>query len=940
RARAADILVTNPLPPGLALENATHGGHYDDLADAVVWRLPLLAQGQANKLSWTARVASEFASGATAVTNVAAAALMVGDERISAEAEFTATVVARPELRVGVQLGRLSAHAGETVPCELAWANGGDARASGTTVGVELPAGVSEVHREDGGVLERAGNRVFWPIGSMGPAEEGRAMLLLTLQRPMPRGRVEVPITGVVNSLEVPEIRGIAMLEVQARPVLAVGAIIEQAYARPGDLLHFELQWSNAGGSDAPGGVLAVPLPTGATLASARPEAVLDSSTDTLRWALGDLGAGASGTVRLTLQARTDLEAGETRLVVVPALHAGDDTAEVAEPAEVVIQAAPRLSVELTASDPSPEPGAMVSWAVRLRNVGDAEARRLNLSLPLPQRVTLLSVNGGATRWDPAMRTARVSVGAIPPGDTCDLEVTARLESVFPAGVTPLVVRAEVACDGSPNVWSEPVEVGVRASSQPAVSVVWGAEQATPGQTVEAAITVANTGNADVPSAVLRLELPDGTRVEEGARAEWVGNTLSWSPARLEAGAEQTIAVSLILAPSFAAGTTRALARAVLEMEATDGPDSADVAEVAEEAAIWVHAAPSLSVTLATAIRDVRPGRELPVFVVVSNTGTGPAAAAQLSLALPARCRLSDESTPEDTATAHNVTLDLGDVAAGGRVERELSLTLDPEFPAGTTSLGISASVEADAAAASEDASLTLAVHATADLELSLTPDTATPTLGGVVTWQVHWHNRGDAPATNVRLFVRPAEHTTLEHAGPIEVGTMRPGQRGENVVVTRLLECFPAGESNVSPEVSVACTESPQCRVPTPPLIVSAASDLQVRIESETSVAMAAVGTRVATRSAGSADTVSESEVQMMPVGANLVFTLYITNAGSAPAQDAAVQHDLPPGSQFISASQGGAYDRGAHRVTWSLGTVGPGIEPLVRTATVRFGG
>ncbi|MFT7624103.1 MAG: putative repeat protein (TIGR01451 family), partial [Myxococcota bacterium] len=45
RAPAADILVTNPLPPGLALENATHGGHYDDLADAVVWRLPLLAQG-------------------------------------------------------------------------------------------------------------------------------------------------------------------------------------------------------------------------------------------------------------------------------------------------------------------------------------------------------------------------------------------------------------------------------------------------------------------------------------------------------------------------------------------------------------------------------------------------------------------------------------------------------------------------------------------------------------------------------------------------------------------------------------------------------------------------------------------------------------------------------------------------------------------------------
>lgn len=60
--------------------------------------------------------------------------------------------------------------------------------------------------------------------------------------------------------------------------------------------------------------------------------------------------------------------------------------------------------------------------------------------------------------------------------------------------------------------------------------------------------------------------------------------------------------------------------------------------------------------------------------------------------------------------------------------------------------------------------------------------------------------------------------------------------------------------------------------------------------------------------------------------IGREAEFDLEVQNPGTAPATNVQVLDRLPPGLEFVSASDNGAYDAETRSITWNLGTLNPG--------------
>jgi uncharacterized repeat protein (TIGR01451 family) len=61
---------------------------------------------------------------------------------------------------------------------------------------------------------------------------------------------------------------------------------------------------------------------------------------------------------------------------------------------------------------------------------------------------------------------------------------------------------------------------------------------------------------------------------------------------------------------------------------------------------------------------------------------------------------------------------------------------------------------------------------------------------------------------------------------------------------------------------------------------------------------------------------------------GTMATYFVRVRNPGTAPADDVTVSASLPDGAEFMSASEGQAYDAQRHEVTWHFGTLGPGDD------------
>ncbi|MQA74706.1 MAG: DUF11 domain-containing protein [Solirubrobacterales bacterium] len=233
---------------------------------------------------------------------------------------------------------------------------------------------------------------------------------------------------------------------------------------------HYTLSVNNDGPQAATNALVTDPLPDGFTFQAATPsQGSCDHSAadNTLTCQLGDLAAGADATITvdgtlaastggtsISNSARVDADTGDPRTA--------DNTTTTTTP---VIEVAD-LELLKTADDATPQPGATVTFTLRLTNHGPNGAENVEITDTLPAGLELVSAPGCAT----AAGEPTCGVGALAAGESRAFEITVRVaDSLAGQQVTNTASASSdtpdpIAANGSDDAT---LEVGVSTPQPP-----------------------------------------------------------------------------------------------------------------------------------------------------------------------------------------------------------------------------------------------------------------------------------------------------------------------------------------------------------------------------------------------------------------------------------------------------------------------------------------
>ncbi|MGZ8731583.1 MAG: C25 family cysteine peptidase [Thermoanaerobaculia bacterium] len=245
-----------------------------------------------------------------------------------------------------------------------------------------------------------------------------------------------------------------SLARICATPVRpSISKTVDKAIAIPGtDSLVYTITYSNPSSGTIPNAVLTDTLPTGLTYTSAVPaptSAPPVGSNGTVSWSLGNLAAGASGTITLTVGTSAGMSATS---VTNTATLSNSATADVSASATTQLRK-PQVVIMKSVSDASLAPGDAFSYTITVQNIGNAAATSVVVTDTLPSYIT--STSHGAS---PIV----VNVGNLAAGAVTTITINAVVDSTgVPAGVHTLINNVSVvdAYDTTPRTATATVVV-------------------------------------------------------------------------------------------------------------------------------------------------------------------------------------------------------------------------------------------------------------------------------------------------------------------------------------------------------------------------------------------------------------------------------------------------------------------------------------------------
>jgi uncharacterized repeat protein (TIGR01451 family) len=443
---------------------------------------------------------------------------------------------------------------------------------------------------------------------------------------------------------------------------------------------------------------------------------------------------GASGAIANTA---TVTNAGDGN----PANNSATDTTSGAPTARAGVSLA--LSRDLATI----APGAIATITATVTNGGPSDATGVQVSLPLPGGVTLVSAQTGGVDCVATLCTIpSIAAGG---ATTATYVVRARRTA---AGTSQGFTATETAAvaDATANDDSAAVQVDVAEERDVSITQTVSPDPLVAGDAATIHLGVRNDGPSTATGVVLTEPLPmqlHGVTVDidpsAGTCAVTAG-TLRCDLAPLPDGASAAITVHATVATSAAHAEldlTASIAAVPADVDATD--DGVTVHRtVAGEA--------DLSLTSVDAPATLRAGTRGTWVFRAANGGHGDATGTVLRFPLPGGLRVADASGAACATIAGVVSCTIGDIAAGAHTDVTLTLAAAATAPAGPFTLAAVLSGEEpdpDSADAAVDVPGTLVREA--DLAVTQTGP-AEVVAGRPASYVTTVGNGGPADATDV----------------------------------------------------------------------------------------------------------------------------------------------------------------------------------------------
>lgn len=585
-------------------------------------------------------------------------------------------------------------------------------------------------------------------------------------------------------------------------------------------------------------------------------------------------------------------------------------------------------------------PGSSVTYTITVRNDGPSNVIGAVLTDTIPVQVSSWawvcgSSTGGAANCDGA------ASNSVDFTDTLDLPVnssqvytvTANLHSDATGDLVNTAVIAAPAgvteTDDTNNTSTDTDTIDVQVDLT--ITKDDGVSEYIPGTSLTYTITVQNSGPSDAVGAAISDALPPqisswtwvcGTPTGGASGCDGITNgTTAFSDlVNLPAGGSLTYTVTAILK----SGGTGDLVNQVSVQTPSGATDTNPVDNTAEDTDT-VHPKVDLSITKTDGNTLYTPGHSVVYTITVNNSGPSDAIDTVLSDSIPTQVTAwswvctaqnggasgcdgvtgsSSDFTdiitiPTAGSIVYTVTADVSRTATG-----DLINTAEIQPADGTEDTDPSTNTDTD----NDGISIP-------DLSIVKIADVASTTPGSQITYTLTYANNGINEATGVVLQETVPENTTFQpgHNTPdwvctpdntagsacqLVLGTL-PANSGEQTAAFVVIvdANLPSGVENIDNTVQIGddggngVDPTPSDNTSSTATPVDAAPDITI--------------------------TKTDHVIQVAP-GAALTYTLTIANEGNQDATGVVITDTLPQGLQFVSASDGGAYDPTTRVVTW----------------------
>lgn len=550
---ASGALLRMPVPGGANFVSASNAGAVS--GGVVEWPIGDLPAGEAGVLEVTLEVDPDLSPGAL----IRAEATIRDGAMPASEARATAVTAVEDDSPLGLDLEPVPdpVRPGRRLGVALTLSNRGPAPLSGLEVEMRVPEGVraDDVLTEGGctGLDCTAAERVSWELGHMA-AGSGRRLfvpfaVLSGSDAPRSASLLELEAFVLTDAGDTAKRR--MSVPVQANPRLELRLSETEDPVTPDDQLTYELRFAHertfAGQPTAPGAVLRMPVPAGASFVSASGAGSV--SDGVVEWPIGDLAPGQGGARELTVQVDPDLDAGTLIRAEAELADAGTPAAKARASEATRTDATSPLDLALELGPDPVRPGRQLGATLVVSNRGSELISDVEVTLRVPEKAAAdeaLTEGNCSGLCDPNERVTW-EIEELAAGSGRNLFVPIVLDSGANAARDGRILELHAtALDGAGATAELSRSALTRESPGLTLAVEDGDEPVTPSETFAYELAYGNPSDTrTVPGQVLRFRLPDGVTVLSASGAEQSGRVLRWDlpPLLPGTGSRRSVAV-------------------------------------------------------------------------------------------------------------------------------------------------------------------------------------------------------------------------------------------------------------------------------------------------------------------------------------------------------------------------------------------------------------
>lgn len=226
------------------------------------------------------------------------------DGTVTLSADPVEVAVGAPRLTISKTADTLTTSPGDTLTYTITYSNDSPVETNNTQITDELPLGLTFVSATDGGSYDTNTGVITWDVGTLYPGDGPFTVsFTATVDDPYPAGG-SIPLvnTATIDSDDTDPASNDASVFIQLPLQLQKSA--DTDVLAPGGTVTFTIDYANTGNSTATNAVITDPVPAGFTFVSATGGGTHDGGTPgTVTWSLGNLAAGATGSVTFTATA-------------------------------------------------------------------------------------------------------------------------------------------------------------------------------------------------------------------------------------------------------------------------------------------------------------------------------------------------------------------------------------------------------------------------------------------------------------------------------------------------------------------------------------------------------------------------------------------------------------------------------------------------------------